>query len=115
MRNIWNPRQQLLKFLVQRARLLFQRGDPIADFAQFLLLLRSIHTLLSQSGYACALRVPPRFQLFRLMDRGAAARVQIAKGVEIRRIRAGRQTRGNGLEISPEIPQIVHFSMLTHM
>src|SRR5882762_10294485 len=48
------------------------------------------------------------------MDGGATPRIEIAEFVERRRIRASGQPRGNGIEIGPEIPQIVHCPMLAH-
>ncbi len=114
VRQVRNPRQQVLKFFIQRVLLFVKGCDPVADGAHGRLLFGGVDALLAQCCDFGAFRITARLQFFRLPDSGAAARIQIAECIERRRIRAGRQTGGDCIEIGPEIPQIVHFPMLTH-
>jgi hypothetical protein len=62
----------------------------LADFLRFLVFLR--------------------LQLFAARERLAAQRVDRAEVLDIQREAAIRQPLGNGVEITPEISQIVHLS-----
>ena len=113
VRQVRNPGQQILMLLVERADLLIERGYLVAQRAQGLLFLCGIDTLFAQPGDLSAFIVTTRFQFFRFVNHGAAARIQILESIERRRIRTGRQARCNFVEMGPEKPEIVHFPMLT--
>ncbi len=108
-----DARQHLAERFIRRFLFGFQDGNPFADGPHLLLAFGGVLTRLAKFSDLYGLGVAAGFQLFRFGDGGAAALVELAVTIEIRRIAAGLQPLGNTIEVRAKPGKIVHLTMLT--
>ena len=101
--HVWDPRHQFAERFVRRFHLLFERRDALPDGTNLKLAGGCIGAFTAQPCNLLRFRVAPCLQFLRFGYSGSTFLIQFAELVERRSVPASRQTRGNGVQVGPEI------------
>src|SRR6516165_3375404 len=99
MRDIGNPGEQFLELLIDRVRLLVQRGDLFVHLPNRSLKLGGVRAASFKLADLHAFGVLARLELLGLGDERTALRIQLAKAVDWKTAAASCQPFGHTVKV----------------